>query len=101
MAFPKEWSWKLDNNCDSQRSFICKLDKYGNFSVPEDQVEIHEHLGDPLDCDVGWTTHEGSWHCFKATANKVTFPEAKRQCENQNSNLISIFGDSSNNYAQT
>ena len=100
MKFPKSWGWKLDNNCNTPRSFICKLDKYGNFSVPEDDLEIHEHLGDPMDCDNGWQTHDGSWHCFKAVASKVPYPEAKRQCEWENAYLISIFGDSSNNYAK-
>mgnify|MGYP000649750674 CR=1 FL=1 len=100
MKFPKDWSWKLDNNCNTQRSFICKLDKYGNFSVPEDDLTIKEHLGDPLECENGWQTHEGSWHCFKAVGTKVSYPEAKRQCQANNAYLVSLYGDSSNHYAQ-
>ena len=73
MKFPKEWSWKMDNNCGSQRSFICKLNKKGNFSSDADQITIHEHLGDPMDCEKGWETHDGSWHCFKPVANKVGY----------------------------
>ena len=100
MKFPKDWSWKLDNNCNTPRSFICKLDKYGNFSTPEDDIEIYEHLGDPMDCDAGWQTHVDAWHCFKASGTKVSYPEAKRQCESDNAYLASVYGDSSNNYVK-
>ena len=53
-----------------------------------------------MDCDQSWLTHEGSWHCFKAYSSQVSFPEAKRECIAKNANLVSIFGDSSNRYAQ-
>ena len=100
MRFPKDWSWKLDNNCARPRSFICKLDKFGHFQEPVDKPQIDVNLGSPLDCDNGWHTHENSWHCFLPVGKKVSHPEAKRLCRNENANLVSIFGESSNNYAK-
>ena len=39
MKFPKDWSWKLDNDCYSQRSFICRLEKY-QITAPDENIDI-------------------------------------------------------------
>ena len=101
MKFPKEWGWKLDNNCQSPRSFVCKLTKFSSFVDPEDDHDHdHDDLGEPMGCEEGWKTHDGSWHCFKAIATQVTLAEATRQCEAEHSYLISIYSENGNHFAQ-
>ena len=101
LKFPKTWGWKLDNGCTRQRSFVCRLGKNQIFSGNStDQDLIDENLGRPLDCPEGWKTHEGSWHCFKSSAEKQTLGEAKRQCRNWGAYLVTIYGENSNHFAQ-
>ncbi|CBY13576.1 unnamed protein product [Oikopleura dioica] len=87
MDFPKTWEWKMSNNCESKRNFICKLDKY-TITAPDNDAPAH--LGSPIECENGWNSLDGGLDCFKTFGKEVIYAEARRSCLSMDSSVASI-----------
>jgi hypothetical protein len=87
MDFPKTWEWKMSNNCESKRNFICKLDKY-TITPPDNDAPAH--LGNPVECENGWSSLDGGLDCFKTFGKEVIYAEARRSCLSLDSSVASI-----------
>ncbi|CBY12594.1 unnamed protein product [Oikopleura dioica] len=85
--FQKLGEWKMSNNCETKRNFICKLDKY-TINPPDNDAPAH--LGSPVECENGWNSLDGGLDCFKTFGKEVIYAEARRSCLSMDSSVASI-----------